>query len=88
MALGDFRYEDNGLLDKTHLRWFSRQTMIELFTACGYKVMEGMPRIFEEPNRENFLPLIREIAIACKSDPDLVIKDAIPLQYVIRAMPG
>jgi len=87
MAIGDFRYEDSGLLDKTHLRWFSRQTIMELFTTSGYKVVEGVPRIFNEPNQEKFLPLIGEIAKACEIDPDLVIKDAIPLQYVIRAMP-
>lgn len=87
LALGDFRYEDSGLLDKTHLRWFTRQTMIELFTTTGYRVVEGIPRIFNEPNRDKFLPLIGEIAKACEIDPDLVIKDSVPLQHVIRAIP-
>lgn len=88
MALGDFRYEDSGLLDRTHLRWFSRQTMIELFETSGFRIIEGIPRIFNEPNRDKFLPLIAEIAKITGIDPDLVINDAIALQYVVRAVPA
>jgi 2-polyprenyl-3-methyl-5-hydroxy-6-metoxy-1,4-benzoquinol methylase len=35
---GAWPYEENGLLDRTHLRFFTRQTMIELFTDNGYNV--------------------------------------------------
>lgn len=87
MALGDFRYEDSGLLDRTHLRWFSRKTIIELFESSGFKIAEGIPRIFDEPNRDKFLPKIAEIAKICGVDPDLVINDCIPMQYVVRAVP-
>jgi SAM-dependent methyltransferase len=87
MALGDFRYEDCGLLDRTHLRWFSRQTMIDLFETSGFRIVEGLPRIFDEPNRDKFLPLIAEIAKTCGVQPEKVINDSIPLQYVVRAIP-
>ena len=36
LSISDFRYEENGLLDKTHLRWFKRQTIIELFDQKGF----------------------------------------------------
>lgn len=34
---GDFRYRDAGLLDRTHLRFFVRETAIELATAGGLR---------------------------------------------------
>ena len=87
LAIGDFRYQDSGLLDRTHLRWFTRQTMLELFASQGFKVVEGTPRIFDEPKRAEFLPLIAEIAKACNANPEAAIKDSMPLQYVVRAIP-
>lgn len=87
MSIGDFRYEDSGLLDRTHLRWFTRQTINELFEQTGFTVTEGFPRIFEEPRREDFLWLIGDLAEAAGGDPDTAMNDAMPLQYVIRALP-
>lgn len=87
LCIGDFRYEKQGLLDKTHLRWFTRQTMIELFRDTGFKVVAGAPRIFNEPLRDRFLPIIGEMAKASGNNPDMAIEDALPLQYVLRAEP-
>ena len=57
-ALGAFFYEDSGLLDRTHLRWFSRLTMTQLFESQGFNITTLKPRIFDEPARETFLPSI------------------------------
>lgn len=38
LSIGDFRYEDEGLLDRTHLRWFTRQTIIEIFQGAGFEI--------------------------------------------------
>jgi 2-polyprenyl-3-methyl-5-hydroxy-6-metoxy-1,4-benzoquinol methylase len=35
---GDFRYVNAGILDKTHLRFFCKKNIIELFEKTGYKV--------------------------------------------------
>lgn len=35
---GHWRYEDAGILDRTHLRFFTRQTAIELLSGAGLKV--------------------------------------------------
>jgi SAM-dependent methyltransferase len=87
LSIGDFRYEDSGLFDRTHLRWFTRITLIEMFINTGFQVVEGTGRNFPEPNKERFLPLIGEIAKACGGDYQTAINDASPLQYVIRATP-
>jgi 2-polyprenyl-3-methyl-5-hydroxy-6-metoxy-1,4-benzoquinol methylase len=86
LSIGDFRYETSGLLDKTHLRWFTRQTIIEMFDQLGFQIEAGMPRIFNEPNREIFLPIIEQMAVAAGADPQVAVTDALPLQYVIRAV--
>jgi len=85
---GLFRYEDQGLLDRTHIRWFTRITMIELFESTGYRIIEGFPRIFDEPAREQVLPAIRAMAIAIGADPQQAVEDAMPMQWVIKAVPA
>lgn len=87
LSIGDFRYEENGLLDRTHLRWFTRQTIIEMFDQSGFQIEAGMPRIFNEPDREKFLPIIEQMASAAGFDPKIAVTDSLPLQYVIRAIP-
>ncbi|MEA3076285.1 MAG: hypothetical protein QOF60_1193 [Actinomycetota bacterium] len=37
---GNFRYTDVGLLDRTHLRFFTRETLHELFEEAGFAVVE------------------------------------------------
>jgi SAM-dependent methyltransferase len=84
---GLIRYEDAGLLDRTHLRWFTRLTMQELFVGTGYDIVAGVPRIFDEPGRDLVLPAIRAMAAAQGGDPELAVTDALALQYVVRAVP-
>lgn len=84
---GLFRYEDTGLMDRTHIRWFTRTTIIELFESTGYKIIEGIPRIFEEPTREKILPSIRAMAMAIGVDPEMAVNDSIPFQWVVKAVP-
>lgn len=85
---GQFRYQDQGLMDRTHIRWFTRTTLVELFATSGYKIIEGKPRIFDEPAREKFLPAIRVMAAAVGIDPQLAVNDAIPFQWVVKAVPA
>jgi 2-polyprenyl-3-methyl-5-hydroxy-6-metoxy-1,4-benzoquinol methylase len=85
---GQFRYQDQGLLDRTHIRWFTRITMIELFESSGYKIIEGVPRVFDEPNREKILPSIRAMALASGANPQQAVDDAIPVQWVVRVIPN
>jgi hypothetical protein len=81
-----FRYEDAGLLDRTHLRWFTRITIKELFESTGFAIVEGGARIFDQPS-EVVLSAIRELAYASNADPELAAADALPLQWVVRAEP-
>ena len=48
---GRWDYEDTGILDRTHLRFFTRATMLDLFNSTGYVVetCAGANSIFDEP---------------------------------------
>jgi SAM-dependent methyltransferase len=39
----DWQYEESGLFDRTHLRFFTRKSIVRLFNECGYviDVMRG-----------------------------------------------
>ncbi|MGH9228129.1 MAG: class I SAM-dependent methyltransferase [Acidimicrobiales bacterium] len=70
----DFRYEDQGVLDRTHLRFFTRRTMIELFEASGFRVERGEPREYVGGKRAR--------AVALMLGRDVRVK-----QYVLLARP-
>ena len=88
LSCGEFRYERSGLFDRTHLRWFTRLTIIEMFQTAGFRIESAIPRIFYEPNREKFLPLISAMAATVGADANIAVNDAMPLQYVIKAVPA
>ena len=37
---GDFKYENSGILDKTHLRFFTKKNIIELFENQGFYIQK------------------------------------------------
>ena len=36
---GEFRYQDQGIMDRTHLHFFTRNSLIETLLDCGWKVL-------------------------------------------------
>jgi 2-polyprenyl-3-methyl-5-hydroxy-6-metoxy-1,4-benzoquinol methylase len=52
LTRGKWEYGDGGVLDRTHLRFFTRQTVEELFRSCGYELRELVPANFP-PVRSN-----------------------------------
>jgi SAM-dependent methyltransferase len=84
---GQFKYEDKGLMDRTHIRWFTRASIDDMFESCGYTIVDGRCRILDEPHREAALAGIRAFAEAIGADATRAVSDATPLQYVVRAVP-
>lgn len=40
LLLGQFNYTERGIMDRTHLRFFTRKTAREMITSCGYEIVE------------------------------------------------
>jgi len=49
LLAGKWEYQDRGLMDRTHLRFFTRKSMVSMFDENGWKVITQQPRIF--PNK-------------------------------------
>jgi len=80
---GDFMYTDLGLLDRTHLRFYTRETVGELFCNAGYTISDWK-RIVQEPfgtgqglREEDYPPFLSG---AMRED-----EDALTYQYVVKA---
>lgn len=84
---GMMQYENDGLFDRTHIRFFSRTTMVELFDQSGYDVEKMFARNISFPGAERYMPHIRAMAQASGMDPDQAERDASAFQYVICATP-
>lgn len=85
---GKINYEDSGLLDRTHLRWFSRLTIIDLFQSTGFQIVQGSPRVFQnmEPDKK-IRAAIQTMSEAIGADVETSINDALAFQWVIKAIP-
>lgn len=84
---GDWRYADRGLLDKTHVRFFTRETIIELFQKTGFKVIQMQPRIFDFPNQQKALGIVTQMTELLGGDVQQSRQDAIAFQFVVVAEP-
>ncbi|MCP9927200.1 bifunctional 2-polyprenyl-6-hydroxyphenol methylase/3-demethylubiquinol 3-O-methyltransferase UbiG [Cyanobium sp. CH-040] len=40
LLMGKFDYQESGILDATHLRWFTRSTLSTYLQRCGFRIQE------------------------------------------------
>lgn len=83
---GEFQYRRLGLLDETHVRFFTRYGIEELFCECGYLVAE-MQRCYRDIFDSELNP-VREIVpaqVLALLEHD---EDARTYQYVCKAVPA
>jgi len=85
---GEFNYTPYGLLDNTHLRFFTRRTVVELFAAAGYAIDHLDTTTLPILAASELLPAFDRQAIA----PDLLAQlegepDATTFQFIVRARP-
>jgi 2-polyprenyl-3-methyl-5-hydroxy-6-metoxy-1,4-benzoquinol methylase len=86
LLTGEFRYRATGLLDETHLRFFTRESISDLFEAAGYVVTHWRRRRVDIGRTELGLP--------SRPVPDPVWEwlaadpEATTYQFVVRAVPS
>lgn len=82
---GRWNYVDKGLLDKTHIRFFTLETSLELFQKSGWKVLDARARILwpekTEAALKMFIPLGNQLSIEEKK----LRRDLSAFQWIIRA---
>ena len=82
---GTWDYEAQGLFDRTHIRWFSRETTRRLLRQSGLAPLDVIPRVFDAEAAEAFAeamaPALRRLGI----DVPAYRERAAPLQHVWRA---
>jgi SAM-dependent methyltransferase len=40
LLMGKFDYEPTGIMDETHLRWFTASSFSRLLTSCGFEIVD------------------------------------------------
>ncbi|WP_353684451.1 methyltransferase domain-containing protein [Thermodesulfovibrio sp. 3907-1M] len=62
---GDFRYVERGILDKTHLRFFCKKNIINLFNETGFKIERVTYKLPLKRNLVNkvFMGLLEEFVV-------------------------
>jgi len=83
---GKWQLNDEGLFDKTHLRWFTLENIKDLITSSGLYLIEIKPRVFNTNAIDDFVsrmsPALSNFGVNKKD----FIQGVSPLQYVIRAV--
>jgi precorrin-6B methylase 2 len=82
---GQWRYEPEGLLDRTHLRFFTLQSIDEMFTAAGLRLFDVLPRNQTGPDFAQVLQLLTPLLGALNVDANRFAVRAGAFQYVVRA---
>ena len=88
LATGLFRYEDSGLLDRTHVRWFTRVTMIEMFQQAGWRIESGLARRLPQSAPQALMDGVRAVAQASGANADQAAEDASVFQYLFKVVPA
>jgi 2-polyprenyl-3-methyl-5-hydroxy-6-metoxy-1,4-benzoquinol methylase len=83
LVKGEWRYQASGILDRTHLRFFTRSTIFELFTGAGFEIQEITSTGPLQPSR------IRSMSGGVAYLANLMLagmlSDFLAHQYVVRA---
>jgi 2-polyprenyl-3-methyl-5-hydroxy-6-metoxy-1,4-benzoquinol methylase len=88
LVSGQFRYEDADLMDRTHIRWFTRVTMLEMFQQTGWQVESAIGRNVEAPKQAMALAAIRTFAKGMGLNEERAAQDATPYQYLFKLRPA
>ncbi|MBU1669547.1 MAG: methyltransferase domain-containing protein [Actinobacteria bacterium] len=86
---GEFDYADFGILDDTHLRFFTRKSICDLVESCGYVIESldwtesGIPEDELERTLDPFGPVPRQQIIEYFTTPE-----SKAIQYIVKAFPA
>lgn len=82
---GSFDYQDAGILDRTHLRWFTPRTMGDALAKAGLELSDVAPRPTDTQQAHKFAQALAPGLAAIGVDPAEYFNRAGPIQFIWRA---
>ncbi len=84
---GHWTYSSDGLLDITHLRFFTLGSIVALFESAGMKIDNVIGRILQKENADAFLENVKPALINLAIDEARFRECASVFQYIVHAIP-
>jgi SAM-dependent methyltransferase len=89
LLMGEWPYQDSGLFDRTHLRFFTLSSIRQLFAGAGLHVLDVRARSNKTPQTEPqereflrlFVPLAKQVGLPTEA----FSERSTAFQYVVRA---
>ena len=78
-------YADSGLLDRTHLRFFTQPSMVQLFALAGWTVRECTARVVAPEATERAIAPLLALAPILRMDPQAMRLHLSAYQWIVRA---
>ncbi len=88
LLAGQWRYQDEGLLDRTHLRFFTLESIRELFAGAGLTIIEIRLRQSDPKKAAGFHELLAPLAERLGIDQAAFRRQTLTIQYLVRAVKG
>jgi SAM-dependent methyltransferase len=82
---GTWNYEDQGLLDRAHLRWFNLPMMRSALVTAGLHPIDVTPRVADQAEAEEFVRTIESALTTLGVDLPGYLRRASAARYVWRA---
>lgn len=86
--LGRWNYADSGLLDRTHLRFFSRDTALEMLSRAGWSPVDAVPRVLWPEKTAEAVKALTPAALAFGGEAEKARVDLSAFQWVLRGING
>ena len=86
LLTGTWDYQETGLMDRTHLRWFSARTTQAAIAEAGLHPHDVSARVFDGRECGEFVQMIAPTLQAMGVDPQEYYGRASPLQHIWRAL--
>ncbi len=86
LMAGRWDYADEGLLDRTHLRFFTLDTMVAMLAGAGLRVFDARPRQWPDPRHDAFVATMGPAMTGLGLDPSAFAGRTAAVQYVVRAV--
>ena len=82
---GEWPLEDQGIFDRTHLRWFTKSSIEKLIGDLDLSMHHIQPRVFGVEKSKAFVTQLAPGLQSLGLDPQTVLNGVAPLQYVLSA---